>query len=60
MSTQDKIAAVIAAITEHSAIYTAVRAPATAAAYNTEIVEGLRKGLVEKIAAIYTDKPQGQ
>jgi hypothetical protein len=55
MNTQEKINAIIAAIKEHETIYAAVKAPATLAAYNNEIVDGLKKGLVEKIAAIFAD-----
>lgn len=55
MNTQEKIAAVIAAVTEHAAVYAAVKAPATPEPYDNAIIEGLRKGLVEKIARIYSD-----
>jgi hypothetical protein len=57
MSTQEKIAAVIAAVNEHAAIYAAVKAPATAEPYDDAIIEGLRKGLVEKVARIFSDSP---
>jgi len=56
MSTQEKIAAVIAAVNEHAAIYAGAKAPATVEAYDNVIIEGLRKGLVEKIAKIFSDQ----
>ena len=57
MTTQQKIDAIIAAVTEHAAIYAGVRAPATPAAYDNELVEGLRKGLVDRITAVFSDEP---
>jgi hypothetical protein len=59
MNTQQKIAAIIAAVKEHAEVYAAVKAPATEPAYNSEIGEGLRRGLVEKIANVFSDKVQG-
>lgn len=56
MNTQEKINAVVAVVNEHAAVYAAVRAPATPAPYDNEIIEGLRKGLIEKIAAVFADR----
>lgn len=56
MNTQEKINAIVAAVNEHAAVYAAVKAPATPAPYDNEIIEGLRKGLVEKISAVFADK----
>jgi hypothetical protein len=56
MNTQEKINAIVAAVNEHAAIYAGVRAPVTPATYNAEIVEGLKKCLMERIAAIVLDQ----
>ena len=56
MTTQEKIDAIVAAVNEHAKVYADVKAPMTPGTYNAEIGEGLRKGLVEKIAAIFVDK----
>ncbi|HET7536550.1 MAG TPA: hypothetical protein VFJ90_08860 [Candidatus Didemnitutus sp.] len=57
MNSEEKIAAIIAAVNEHQAIYAAVKAPATPVAYNGTIATGMEKALSEKIAAIMLDKP---
>lgn len=54
--TAQKISAIIAAVNEHAAIYAAVKSPATPATFNDPIVQGMLKGLTEKIAAIIIDK----
>ncbi len=54
--TADKIKAIITAANEYAAIYAAVKAPATPATLNDPIVQGMLKGLSEKIAAIVIDK----
>jgi hypothetical protein len=56
MTQDDKVAAVKAAIAEHAALYAALQAPATPAAYDAILAEGLHNGLTQKIAAIFVDK----
>lgn len=52
MTTLEKSNAIIDAVKEYQTIYAAVKAPATPPTMNDTIVEGMMKGLKEKIAAI--------
>ena len=56
MTTLEKSNAIIAAVQEYQTIYAAVKAPATPALMNDTLVQGMMKGLTEKIAAIISDK----
>lgn len=56
MTTAEKTTAIIAAVNEHAAIYAAIKSPATPAIMNDSIVQGMLKGLTEKIASIIVDK----
>lgn len=57
MTQAQKVAAIVAAINEHAALFAALQAPTTPAVYSVELTEGLRNGLVQKIAAIFVDAP---
>jgi hypothetical protein len=55
-STQDKITGLIAAVTEHSTIYAAVKSPATPPVFNDVISQALLQALGDRITAIVVDK----